>query len=182
MWRTVRRLLLLLVVAAAVGVLAVAVTARPGLERTRDDAVERWRPLRDPLDARYAALADVNDAVREAGGPERDASSELDAALATWRASSNAPVATQVDAANALEGLARRLRTAVAASERLSGDPGVEEAVEALDRHRVPESARVFNAAAADYHEARAGLLRERVAALLGHDPLPLLDVGDASD
>lgn len=182
MWRTIRRLLLLLVVAAAMGVLAVAVTARPDLERTRDDAVERWRPMSDPLDARYAALADVNDAVREAGGPERDVSSELDTALAAWRASNSAPVATQVDAANALEGLARRLRTAIAASERLSDDPGVGEAVEGLDRHPVPESARVFNAAAADYHEARVGFLREPVAALLGHDPLSLLDVNAASD
>lgn len=181
MWRMIRRLLLVLVVAAVVAVTAVGVTARPDLERRRDDAVQHWRPLREPLDARYAALADLNDAVREAGGPERDVTGAIDTALAAWRASGDAPVARQVDTANDLEGLARRLLATIADSARLHGAAAVSAAADAFAGQPIPESARAFNSAARDYRDARAGVLREPVAGLLGHDPLPLLDTGGAA-
>lgn len=182
MWRTTRRLLLVLAVALALAFVTVGATTRPDLERARDDAVERWRPLRGPLDGRYSALADLNASVQGAGGHEREVSAEIDVALAAWRASAGAPVAAQVEAANELEGLARRLTTTIAASERLTADPAVAEAFEELGGHPIPESARAFNGAADDYHEARDGFLREPVAGLLGHDALPRLDIGSADD
>ncbi|MCZ7536754.1 MAG: hypothetical protein M5T61_13205 [Acidimicrobiia bacterium] len=105
MLRTVRRAVLVLLLIAVVGFAATAVTARPGLDRARDDATSTWRSVRGPLTARYDLLSAVGDAVRAAGGIGSGVVDDLDAASDRWRAAaSGSPVSEQVAAANALEG------------------------------------------------------------------------------
>lgn len=180
MLRTVRRAVLVLLLIAVVGFAATAVTARPGLDRARDDATSTWRSVRGPLTARYDLLSAVGDAVRAAGGIGSGVVDDLDAASDRWRAAaSGSPVSEQVAAANALEGIYRRLAATVASSERLSGDEAVVEASADLAGADVPEAARAFNEAVRDYESERAGLVRSLVADLLGYDGIPVLDLGD---
>ncbi len=180
MLRTLRRAVLVLLLLAVVAGVATAVTARPGLDGARDDATATWRSVRGPLTARYALLTAAGDAVRAAGGTGSGVVDDLDSAADRWRAAaSGSPVAEQVAAANALEGLYRRLVATIASSERLGDDDAVAEAAAGLAAAHVPEAARAFNDAVRDYEAERAGLFRGIVAGLLGYDEIPVLDLGD---
>src|SRR4051794_36029237 len=119
MFRWVRRALLVVALVVVVGGLLLALTARPDLNRTRDDVEARWKLLRPALEQRYELLRAANDATRAAGGPERGITSSIDTALSDWQRSRTASVTAQVDDANALEALGRRLTTTVDASTRL---------------------------------------------------------------
>lgn len=179
MLRTLRRAVLVLLLFAAIAGAAIALTARPNLERARGDATARWKAVRSPLTARYDALSEANNAVRTAGGTGRDVVEDVGAALERWRAAaSGSPVSEQVAAANALEGLTRRLTASVAASERLRSDATVIEAVSNLADAKIPEAGRAFNEAARDYAAKRGGPVRHVVAGLLGYDEIPALDLG----
>jgi len=179
MLRTLRRAVLVLIVSAAIVGTALALTARPDLEKARDDATATWKAVRSPLTARYDTLAEANDAVRTVGGAGRDVVEDLGAALDRWHAAaSGSPVSEQVAAANDLEGLIRRLSASVAASERLSSDATVTTALSALTDTKIPEAGRAFNDAAGSYAAKRAGPARRVVAGLLGYEAIPALDLG----
>src|SRR4051812_31078409 len=119
MFRWVRRALVVVALVVLVGGGILAVTARPGLRNAREEVNSRWAVLRPALDQRYELLAAAGTATRTAGGPQRDLVGTIDAALRDWRTSKGASVGAQVDDANALEALGRRLTTTVAASTRL---------------------------------------------------------------
>jgi len=179
MQRTLRRAVLVLLLFAVIAGTAAALTTRPDLDRARDSATATWRAVRSPLTARYDALSTANNAVRDAGGTGRDVVDDTRAAVARWRdAASGSPVSEQVAAANALEGLARRLAATVEASELLRADAAVVAAISDLADATIPEAGRAFNEAARDYEAERGGPVRHLVAGLLGYDAIPALDLG----
>ncbi len=92
---------------------------------------------------------------------------------------SGASLAEQVEAANVLEGLARRLAASVAGSERLSADAEVTEAMAGLGEASIPESARAFDDAVSEYEDVRGGPVKRTISDLLGYDAIPALDLGD---
>jgi len=177
--RLVRRILLLalaLVVAAAAGYTLVA---RSQLERARDDVEASWSALAEPLDARYALLGAVTAAIGDTGGPAAALVSDVDDALERWRSArrGNAPVDAQVDAANRLEGLGRRLAATVRASVRLSGRPEVVAALDAYAGAPVPEQAAAYDAAARRYADERSSSARRLVAQVLGYEAVSAFDL-----
>jgi hypothetical protein len=177
MFRWVRRALLVVALVVLVGGGILALTARPDLDRARNDVESRWQALRPALDARYELLAQANQEAKTAGGPERDVVRSIDAALAKWRRDRNGPVATQVDDANVLEGLGRRLTATVNASPRLMASDAVVLRTAQFEDAEVPEQARSFNAAVRDYEDARGGSVRRPIAGLLGFDPVASFDI-----
>src|SRR5689334_13590142 len=111
MFRWVRRGLLvvaLVVVAVVIGGAILLLTARGDLDRSKHDVTTQWSTLRTALDARYTALSNLNDAVKNAGGPDRALVGDVTSALDAWRTGANASVATQVRDANDLEAVGRR--------------------------------------------------------------------------
>lgn len=180
MLRTVRRVVLVLLLVAVVAGAAIAFSARPDLDAASDDAAATWQSVRGPLTTRYDLLGAAADAVLAAGGAEHDVVAEIDRALDRWReVASGASLSEQVEAANVLEGLARRLAASVAGSERLSADADVTEAMAGLDEASIPESARAFDDAVSEYEDVRGGPVKRTISDLLGYGAIPALDLGD---
>jgi hypothetical protein len=180
MFRWVRRAVLAIVLVVLIGAVIIALTARSDLQSSRSDVNDRWRALRPALVDRYRTLATANDAVRAAGGPERDLVGTIDRALAAWTQDANAAVTTQVDDANALEAAGRRLVVTVNASSRLKAMTNVMRPVNAFAKATMPEQARSFNGAVRDFEDARGGSVRRPIAGLMGYDAIPSLDVTTA--
>jgi hypothetical protein len=175
MFRWVRRALLVVALVVLVGGGILALTARPDLEGTQDDVEARWDDLRPALDRRYELLAAATAAVVDAGGPERDVVQRLDEALGQWPTNRSASVRAQVDDANELEALGRRLVTLVGGSPSLQA-PEVVAATTRFDEAPLPETARAFNTAVREYEDARGGSFRRPIASLLGHDTIAAFD------
>ncbi len=176
MFRWVRRAVLVVALVVLVGGGLLVLTARPDLNRTRDTVRAQWSALRPEVAARAQLLTTANNATRDAGGPERSIVSEVDAALADWRTSTTASVATQVTDANALEAAGRRLAAAVDASARLRAMAAVTAPVNAYTNAAAPADAAAFNAAVNKYEKARGGSLRRPVVGLFGYDTIPAYD------
>jgi hypothetical protein len=177
MFRWVRRALVVVALVVIVGGLLLALTARGDLNRTQDDVEARWKVLRPALDQRYELLRAANDATRAAGGPEREITTSIDAALADWQRSRTASVTGQVENANTLELLGRRLTTSVAASTRLQAQQEVVAPVNRFAAATVPASADAYNRAVRSYEDARGGSLRRPVVGLMGYDSIPSYDL-----
>jgi len=177
MFRWVRRALIVVALVVLVGGGLIALTSRPDLKNSRDDVDARWVVLRPALDSRYALLAEANDAVRSAGGPEREIVTGIDTALREWRDDKRASVPTQVDDANALEALGRRLATSVTTSSRLNATREVTQPTNRFRGATVPVTANAFNRAVRDYEGARGGSLRRPIAALLGYRSIAAYDL-----
>jgi hypothetical protein len=176
MFRWVRRALLVVALVVLVGGGILALIARPDLDSTRNDVESRWRVLRPALDTRYDLLAEANEQTKVAGGPQRDIVRDIDAALAKWRRDRNAPVATQVDDANNLQGLGRRLSATVTGSPRLMAENAVVLRTIRYADAEIPEQARSFNTSVRDYEDARGGSIRRPIAGLLGFDAIASYD------
>jgi hypothetical protein len=81
--------------------------------------------------------------------------------------------------ADELEALARRARANVAASARLSADPGIASAFAAFDQAVVaPAAVKAYNRAVRAYERARTGTIKSLVARALGYDARPVLVLG----
>jgi O-acetyl-ADP-ribose deacetylase (regulator of RNase III) len=177
MFRWVRRALLGFALVVLVGGGVLALTARSDLKSARATVNSRWQALRPALETRYALLAAANTATGAAGGPERDIVRSIDTALTDWQRDKTASVPTQIDDANALEALGRRLTTTVTASARLKALPAVMTAATNFGKATVPESARTFNRAVRDFEDARGGSVRRPIANLLGYDSIASFDL-----
>src|SRR3954452_1687209 len=180
MFRWVRRALLVVALGVLVGGGLLALTARPDLQRGRSDVEDRWRTLRTALDTRYELLAAANAATQAQGGPEREIVTQVNTALSRWRGDARAPVTRQIEDANTLEALGRRLTTTVTASARLKSLTTVTTPTNRFRDAAFPVSATGFNRAVRDYEDARGGSLRRPIAGLLGYDSIAGLDVPGA--
>jgi hypothetical protein len=177
MFRWVRRALIVFALVLLVGGGILVLTSRPDLQNARDDVNTRWRAVRPGLEQRYALLAQANAATKRAGGPERDLVSEIERSLARWHADTSKSVDVQVDDANELEALGRRLTNTVGNSARLQALPAVVTSSARFGASDPPVAANGFNKAVRDYEDARGGSLRRPVASLLGFSSISSLDV-----
>jgi hypothetical protein len=177
MFRWVRRALIVIALVLLVGGGILVLTSRPDLQNARDDVNARWRALRPGLEQRYALLAQANAATKAAGGPERDLVSEVERALTAWQTDRTKSVDTQVDDANELEALGRRLTNTVDQSARLQAIPTVVTTATRFDDARMPVAADAFNNAVRHYEDSRGGSLRRPIASVLGFSSITSLDV-----
>ena len=177
MFRWVRRALIVIALVLLVGGGILALTSRSDLQNARDDVNTRWRSVRPGLEQRYALLQQANAATKRAGGPERELVSEIERSLAIWRADRSKPVDVQVDDANELEALGRRLTNTVDNSARLQALPAVVTSSGKFDDSEPPVAANGFNKAVRDYEDARGGSLRRPIASVLGFASITSLDV-----
>jgi hypothetical protein len=175
--RVVRVLLVVLVVAAVVGAGSSVLSARPDLETAKHKVDGSWATLAPLLDQRYLRLAAVNDQLRTVPGPVHTLVGDTDTALAHWRdVRRNAGVATQVEAANQVEGVARRLLATQAASPRVRGNAEVLTSVGKFLGDNTHNAAAEFNDAVAKYEHERRGPVRAVVATVLGDSSIPMVD------
>jgi hypothetical protein len=179
MGRWIRWTVLALVVVIVTGTVILVVTVRPGLQDDAQEVRRTWKPLLQPLAARYNALTGVDAALVAAGNGDRDQTKELKRALSDW----SLLVATTDDAAqsrtaNQLEGLASRIRATAAGSPRLQTDAALTQAIAAFDAAKVPPNrVTAYNDTVLRYERNRDGTLRSIVANLDGYDPHPTLQL-----
>jgi hypothetical protein len=178
--RVVRVLLPVLIVAALVFAGSSVLSARPDLQKAKSDVDDSWSSLAGKLDQRYKLLATVDDKLRPIPGPIHALVGDTDTALARWRdARIHGGVAAQVNAANELEGLARRVVATAAASPRVSQNTAALPAIAAFLSDSSRKTATGFNTDVASYEHERRGPVRALVASVLGDGEIPVLDTTD---
>jgi len=178
----IRFLLPVLLVAAVVGLVVAVVSARPDLQQAKQRVDASWSDLAHHLDQRYQKLAAVDAQLRATAGPVHDLVANVDAAVAQWQhVSGHGSVADQVEAANALEALSRRLLATANASPRLADNTAAKTALGAFAGDQTLTSASDFNARVASYERDRRGPIRRLAAKMLGDGDIPALDTGGAS-
>lgn len=167
----------LLVVIIAV-VVVLVVTVRPGLRDDADAADTAWKPLVQPLDARYQTLTGVVTTLRGAGAGDRDATVKLGQLLARWNVvRGGTDIEDQVVTANRLEALAARARV-LARTPRLSTNVALQATITTFDKTRPPATTlEVYNADVAKYQDRRDGVMSRIVARLDGYPMRPTLQL-----
>jgi hypothetical protein len=182
--RRTRWIVLAVLVLVVVGAVAAVVLSQPDLSDARDRVDTTWTPLRGPLDARYDALAVVNQALTDAGAGDRAVAKDLGTELQRWatlaaKTDAQADAAAEAQTAGELEALARRVRANVLASDRLNTNAALQAAIGAYDQ-AVPPPPQVaaYNRAARRYEDERTGVIRGVVARVLGYDARPQLVLG----
>jgi hypothetical protein len=179
MGRRFRWTVLALVVVLVTGIVILVITVRPGLQDDAQEVRHSWKPLLQPLTARYGALGGVVSALEAAGNGDRDVTRELKRTLDDWDlVHSTTDDAAQAKTADELEGLAARIRGIVSSSDRLKGIAALTKAIAAYDNSTVPPP-RVnrYNDAVLRYERNRDGTLRSIVATLDGYEPHPTLQL-----
>ncbi len=175
--RVVRVLLPVLIVAAIVGAGSSVLSARPDIEKAKRNVDTAWSSLSTGLDHRYLLLAAVDDQLRPVPGPVHSLVGSVDTALARWRdVRAHGGLATQVEAANDVEGLGRELIATAAASPRVHGNSSVLVALAKFLSDGSQRAATAFNANVTSYEHERRGPVRTVVASLLGDGTIPVLD------
>ncbi len=175
----IRFLFPVLLVAAAVGLVVAVVSARPDLQRAKRKVDASWSDLAPHLNQRYTKLADADALLRATNGPVHDLVTNVDAAVAQWQhVSGHGSVADQVEAANALEALSRRLLATANASPRLADNTAAKTALGAFAGDQTLANASNFNALVATYERDRRGPIRQIAAKMLGDGNIPALDTG----
>ena len=177
--RVVRVLLLVLIVAAVVGAGSSVLSARPDLQKAKRNVDTSWSSLSAQLDQRYVLLANVDVALRPIHGPIQTLVGDVDAAIKHWKdVRGHSGIATQVKAANNVEGLARRLVATAGASPRVkNNDTTVLPALGAFLANQAKLTAGgTFNQNVVKYENERRGPVRAIVASLLGDSEIPVLD------
>jgi hypothetical protein len=177
----VRRAILLAIVAAVVAVGVLVLIGRPKLDKAQTRAVAAWHQIQPALERRYRALHDLERAMT-AHAPIRDAEQATVSQLARWDALGG-DLGPQVDTANRLEGLGRRLvRAATDPAGRYQGDASIAAAVRAYQA-TAPHAPDVtaFNRAVGGYRSERDGFVWRVLASPLGFDPLSRFEPASVS-
>lgn len=175
--RVVRVLLPVLIVAAVVGAVVSVLSARPDIQKSKSNVDASWTSVSGQLDRRYDLLRVVDQNLQPIPGPVHTLVASVDTALAHWRSvRANGSIATQVAAANDVEGLARRLIVTQAASPRVKGNVKVLTAVAAFVADPWLNAAKAFNQRVTNYEKERRGPVRAIVASMLGDTSIPVLD------
>jgi hypothetical protein len=182
--RVVCVLLAVAIVAAVVGAASSVLSARPDLQKAKRSVDTSWSTLSPRLDQRYTLLATVDLALQPVPGPVHSLVGAVDTEIAHWKdARAHSGIAAQVNAANALEALARRLVATASVSPRVRTDAAALQAMNRFlgDGGRA-DAANVFNATVTSYEHERSGPVRAIVASLLGDGSIPALDTTPTSD
>ncbi len=179
MGRWIRWVVLALVVVIVTGTVILVITVRPGLQDDAQEVRRTWKPLLQPLAARYTQLAGVATALDAAGNGDTDTTKQLKRTLSDWEllAATNDDAA-QAETADELEGLASRVSATVKGSDRLRADTGLTAAIAAFDASKVsPVLVKRYNDTVLAYERNRDGMLRGIVASLDGYSPHPTLQL-----
>jgi hypothetical protein len=172
--RLLRIFIPLLLVAAIIAGIVVVVTSRSQLRSSRRQVEDTWKPLRNGLDERYGALAIANTSVNSVPGPLHAISTKVSSAEADWqRVEQSGSVSSQVNAANTLDSLGRRLVIAARAAPRLVGQTAKLNAIAFYAGLKSPASADAFNKAVADFENERTRPAKSVAARILGYDSIP---------
>jgi hypothetical protein len=184
MLRRLKWIVLLLVAVVVAGAVIAVLTTRPGLSDARDKVDRRWFTLRPSLQARYAALNPVEQALVTAGGPDRAVTKDLRDGLAHWKdlsghSRADADPGAEAAAANTLEALARRTKANMT-NGKLAGNEALTAALQAFDTKtpQPPDAVGGYNQAVRAYQHERSGTVHSAVASLLGYDARPQLILG----
>jgi len=168
-----------LLVAAVVGLVVAVASARPDLQQAKQRVEVSWNGLAPYLDQRYQKLAAADAQLRATAGPVHDLVTNVDAAVAQWQhVSGHGSVADQVEAANALEALSRRLLVTANASPRLASNTAAKTALGTFAGDQTLASTTNFNTLVASYERDRRGPIRRLAAKMLGDGDIPALDTG----
>ena len=173
MLRALRRIALLLCVAALGGGALLTVTTRPKLDDATAAVQQAWSPIRAALNARFAGLKTVNNGLASPGRPPTS-SGALNDALRSWNNASKASVADQILLANRLVGLGRRIAAIASHSARYGANADVGAGLATMQRNP-PNTNDIdnLNAAIDKANEIRDGFLRRLVATALDYRDLP---------
>jgi hypothetical protein len=172
--RLLRIFIPLLLVAAIVAGVVVVLTSRNELQSSRRDVEDTWKPLRSGLDERYGELAVANSSVKSVPGPLHAISTKVSSAEADWhRVEQSGSVSSQVNAANSLESLGRRLVIASRAAPRLVGQTAALSAIATYAGLQPPTTAGAFNAAVDRFENERTRPAKSVAARILGYDSIP---------
>jgi len=171
-----RRVLGALVVLAIVAGATLALSSRPRLSSDRRAVERSWLAVRNGLDARYKLVDALARDVNAAGGPPNPIVDQVHTAFTAWTAlGADGPVASEITAANTLEGLARRLEATVKGSPILKSDKTVTTALQRVTSATIPREITPLDEAVARYEKDRGGPLRRLVAGPMGFDAIPRL-------
>lgn len=170
-WRVLRVLIPVLVVAVLVAGVVAVLAARPDIESAKDDVDAQWALLLPTLTVRYDALAQADEPLKAIPGSIRTVATDVDTALQRWRqVEDGGAIDTQVRAANRVEVAGRRLLAVVALSPRVD-QPAKQAVADSLATAQPDATA--FNASVATYQAERRGPVREIVATLVGGGDIP---------
>jgi hypothetical protein len=177
--RALRVLVPALIVLAVVAVVVSVLSARPDLQHAKRNVDRAWPSLSATLDAHYTALGQTNQKLLTLTGPVRELAGSVDDAMKRWTtATASGDVASQVRAANTLEGLSRRLVTTAESSQRVKKDQAAVLAVAAFALNAASTSngpaVDAFNRAVTSYEKERRGPVRGIVARALGDGDIPV--------
>lgn len=179
MGRRIRWIALALVVVIVTGTVILVITVRPGLQDDAQEVRRSWRPLLQPLAARYGTLPGVVAALDAVGNGNRELTKQLKHTLDDWELlKTTSDDSGQAKTADDLESLAARIRASVAGSPRLKGVAGLNQAITAFDATKVPPTLiEHYNDAVLRYERNRDGTLRNIVASIDGYDARPTLQL-----
>ncbi len=173
-----RKAVIVLVLVAIVGAgVALVVTSRPDLDKTRDATATAWTPLVVPLNARYGALSTLVsqfDATLAAAGEKNADLQGLKGALVRWTfAAKSTDAKNMVEAADDLEARVGQLQAVLGSSARLTQTPTVVQAKDAFDKTTAPAILVTrYNEAVRKYQRTRESTARRLVAELFGYGPI----------
>jgi hypothetical protein len=181
MGRFFRWTVLALVVVIVPGTVILVVTVRPGLQDDAQEVRRTWKPLLQPLAARYIALGGVENQLEAVGNGDRALTKQLKRTLSDWQlllATNDA--ATQAETANKLEGFASRVDATVRGSDRLRANVGLNQSLTAFYAAKIPlKGHNRYNDTVLNYERNRSGILRGIVAKLDGYDAHPTLQLAN---
>jgi hypothetical protein len=168
----------LLLVAVLVAGAVVVFSSRSELQKSRGRVDDAWAELHRDLRVRYDALHTANDAVKDVTGPLGKIRREVADDYVRWRDldERDGSVASEVEAANALESSGRRLVFAALAAPRLKGNQEKLGKIDAYATLPLPDSAANFEAAVTKFEELRARPSYSLAARILGYDSIPDYD------
>jgi hypothetical protein len=176
--RVVRVLLAVLIVAAVVGAGSSVLSARPDLQKAKRNVDTSWSALAPGLEGRYNLLQNLDEGLRPISGPVHVLVADTDSALTHWHDTrAHSGVAAQVDAANNVEAIARRLVATASVSPRVQKNAAALTALRAFldDKTRAAGGAG-FNQNVTSYEKERRGPVRTLIASVLGDGSIPVLD------
>ena len=173
--RLLRIFIPLLLVAAIVAGTVLVLTSRSELQDSRKQVDSAWAPLRTQLDDRYLTLIAANRSVREVPGPLHQIVTQVAAGYEDWRnlERDNGSVTSQVDAANNLDALGRRLVQSATVAPRLKDNKTALKPINVFAALSPPDQAGSFNAAVAHFEKERNRPARQPAARILGYGQIP---------
>jgi hypothetical protein len=177
----VRRLVVGLVVLVVAVLVVLVVTVRPELRKTADGVDRTWKPLVQPLDARYQSLKALRDALNGAGVGDRSVVQDLTRLLARWSiASTGTDVDEQVTTANRLEAIAARAGALVHTPRLLQNAALATAYTNFTKTEPPPQLLDAYNHGVLAYQGDRDGFWSRIVARLDGYDMRPTLQLVNA--